>query len=246
MVWRDGDAGTVEIPGFQVEEEIGRGAYSVVYRAKRGQRSYAIKIQKEEIADPDGRANRRFRREAALLACLRDPGLPAILELGQINGRSYIVQEFVHGRTLSELLEDGPLSEATIVTVGRSIALALGEVHRRGMVHRDVKPDNILIDDDHRVKLIDFGFAARASAERVRREVAGTLLYSAPEQTGMIKRPLDGRTDLYSLGVVLHECAAGAPPFSTTTAVSWSGCTRWPNPPTCTPATRCSRKRWSR
>jgi len=200
------------IPGFEVVEEIGRGAYSVVYRATRGERSFAIKIQRPDT-DGHGTASLRFRREAAILACLRDPGLPAILELGQVDGRSYIVQEYVRGRTLSQLITEGPLSEPTIIAIARRIAGAFGEVHRRGMVHRDVKPDNIIINGADGAKLIDFGFAARASSERVRREVAGTLLYSAPEQTGMLKRPLDGRTDLYSLGVVLYECAAGAPPF---------------------------------
>ncbi|MFH2006359.1 MAG: diguanylate cyclase [bacterium] len=201
------------IPEVTIQEEIGRGAHSVVYRATRGGRSFAVKVQKPGATDPSGRSALRFRREGAILACLRHPGLPAILDLGEVNGRPYIVRELVRGSTLSTLLSKGPLPEDEILALARRLSGALAEVHRAGMVHCDVKPDNILVDDRDGARLIDFGFAVRATADHERGELAGTLLYSAPEQTGMLKRPLDGRADLYALGAVLYECATGAPPF---------------------------------
>ncbi len=205
--------GAPRIPGLEIEEEIGRGAHSVVYRARRGERSFAVKIQRSGVADLAGDAALRFRREGAILACLRHPGLPAILELGDADGRPYIVQELVRGQTLGQLLEEGPLPQPAVVAIGKRLAGALAEVHRSGTVHCDVKPDNVLIDEAGSARLIDFGFAVRLGLERAGDEVVGTLLYAAPEQTGMIKRPLDGRTDWYALGALLYECATGTPPF---------------------------------
>ncbi len=203
----------VSVVGLQIEEEIGRGAHSVVYRASRGGRSFAVKIQKPVSADQAQAAALRFRREGALLACLRHPGLPAIVALGETEGLPYLVLEFVSGQSLAERLQRGALSQDLIVAIAHQIASALGEVHRAGMVHCDVKPANIMLDESGGGRLIDFGFAVRASAERERDHIAGTLLYAAPEQTGMLKRPLDARSDLYALGVVLFECACGVPPF---------------------------------
>ena len=201
------------IPGVELDKEIGRGAHSVVYRGKRGGRTFAVKVQKAGVEDRSGDAALRFRREGAILACLRHPGLPAIVDLGELDGRTYIVREFVRGLTLSMLIQQGPLEESLIVDIARRLAGALAEVHGVGMVHCDVKPDNILVHAEDGARLIDFGFAVRATQERHRSEIAGTLLYAAPEQTGMLKRPLDGRSDLYALGVVLFECATGTPPF---------------------------------
>jgi len=201
------------IPGVTLEEEIGRGAHSVVYRGTRGGRTFAVKVQKSDVDDHNGSAALRFNREGSILACLRHAGLPAIVDIGEVRGRQYIVREFVRGRTLSELIREGPLPEAEIVVIASRLAGALAEVHCVGMVHCDVKPDNILVHEQDGARLIDFGFAVRATDERHRSEIAGTLLYAAPEQTGMLKRPLDGRSDLYALGVVLYECATGSAPF---------------------------------
>ena len=205
---------SIDIPGVSLVEEIGRGAHSVVYRATRGGREFAVKIQKPDAGDPMGGSALRFRREGALMACLRHPGLPAILDLGEVSGRPYIVQALVRGRTLSQVVAEGPLPEPAIVEIAKRLSGTLAEVHRAGMVHCDVKPDNILVHETDGARLVDFGFAVRARAERDQQVVTGTLLYAAPEQTGMLKRPLDGRSDLYSLGVVLYECAAGRPPFT--------------------------------
>lgn len=200
-----------DLPGLELVEEIGRGVHALVYRARRGERQLAVKIQR------DGRREEavRFRREAAMLACLRHPSLPTILEVGDYHGRPYLVMDYVEGKTLARLLADGPLPQDRIVSIASDLAGALAEVHAHGLVHRDVKPENVLIGPDGSARLLDFGLATRIRSEEAQGgEVAGTFLYSSPEQTGMLKRPVDCRSDLYSLGVLLYECAAGQPPFT--------------------------------
>ena len=193
-------------------EEIGRGAHTVVFRATRAGETYAVKVRLDNFARPG--VDLQFRREAAMLACLDHPGLPKIIEVNECDGRPYVVMEHVPGRTLAETLDDGPLDEPTIIHLAQGIAGALAVVHRRGLVHRDVKPQNILIDTRGNAKVIDFGFAARIGGGSAQDHVVvGTFLYSSPEQAGMLKRPIDGRSDLYSLGVVLYECATGGTPF---------------------------------
>ena len=204
----------VTLPALDVLEEIGRGATSVVYRARRGDRDVAVKVQRR---DPTGDAAARFRREAAVLALVQHPALPIILEVGEADGAAYLVTEYLHGESLAAVLARGPLSPPEAVRLAKTLGGALGELHRHGLVHRDVKPENALLDDLGEAKLIDFGFAAHAappaSEQHGRAGVAGTLLYSAPEQTGLLNRPVDGRSDLYALGAVLFECVTGRPPF---------------------------------
>lgn len=201
---------------LQLEAELGRGSQSVVYRASRGGSVFALKVLREDVAR-SGRVSRtRFRREAALLACLRHRSLPSILEVGDVEGRPYLLLELVLGPSLAAWFAQGRLPEASLVSIARDLAGALSEVHRHGLVHRDVKPQNVVVSDAGRATLIDFGFVARATGGEAGRNLAGTLLYSAPEQSGMLKRPVDGRADLYALGAILFEGAAGRPPFTAT------------------------------
>ncbi|MBI5543914.1 MAG: AAA family ATPase [Deltaproteobacteria bacterium] len=199
----------IEIPGMQLIEEIGRGTHSVVYRARRGGAVLAVKVQKPVSAPSE--AKLRFLREASVLARVRHPSFAAILEVGEVAGRSYLVRDFIEGQSLSAAVEKGPLPDATIGQIARHLAGALIQVHRHGLVHRDVKPQNIVIDRSGTPILIDFGLAA--PREAVSEGAVGTFLYCAPEQTGMLKRPVDARSDLYALGAVLFECATGHPPF---------------------------------
>lgn len=197
------------VPGVELVEELGRGAGSVVYLARRASREYAVKVLRALRQADDGVA---FRREAARLAALDHPALVRIHEVGLTGDLPYIVMDMVHGRPLSVALADGPVAENTALDLAEQLAGALGAAHRAGLVHRDVKPDNVLIRSDGRVHLIDFGLAARAG-NAADGTAVGTFDYSAPEQTGMLRRAVDGRADLYSLGVVLYECLTGRRPF---------------------------------
>src|SRR5206468_4146378 len=113
---------------------------------------------------------------------------------GETQGRPYLVMDFVEGRSLASSLVDGPLPENRIVAIARSLAGALASLHRHGLVHRDLKPQNVILDPVGSARLIDFGFATPTIADLGNVEVVGTLLYSAPEQTGLLKRPIDGRS----------------------------------------------------
>ena len=199
----------IQIPGLHVAGEIGRGAHSVVYRATKDAQVVAVKVSTNDDSDLE------IRREAAHLACLKHPSLAGILEVGDAAGRPYVVMEYVDGITLAQMLQtEGQLPEPRIVDIARQVAGALAVVHRHGLVHRDVKPANVLVADDGVVKLIDFGFAIRpGSAGLASASAKGTVAYCAPEQLRMLSRPVDGRADLYALGAVLFECAAGRPPF---------------------------------
>ncbi|HEU5318410.1 MAG TPA: protein kinase, partial [Chloroflexota bacterium] len=202
-------------------EEIGRGAYSVVYRARRGDLPVAVKLQRARAeAAPAGWSGpldprARLRREAAILGRVRHPALPSVWEVGEVDGRVYLVMELVEGPSLASLLIEGPLPQPDIIALGRTLAAALAELHRAGLVHRDVKPQNVVLPAaaPGAAKLVDFGFASHADTRSAEDEVTGTLLYCAPEQAGMLRRPVDARSDLYALGAVLFECATGRPPF---------------------------------
>lgn len=197
----------MHLPGILLEEELGRGAYSVVYRARRAGAPCAVKIGRA-----DQRTARWFRREGAALARVRHPGLPVVLEVGEAGGVPFLAMELVEGQTLAERLAQGPMEEAEAIELARALASTLDAVHRRGLVHRDVKPRNIVLEPGGRVRLVDFGFATLA---HVPREAAGTRAYAAPEQL-RVPAVVDGRADLYALGRVIYECVAGA---------------RWPEPP---------------
>ncbi len=190
----------VHIPGIEFEEELGRGAYSVVYRARQGDGLCAVKLPLVR-----GRWTRWVYREAVALARVHHPGLPAVLEVGEVDELPYIVMELVEGETLADKLRRGPLGDDATLDLAAHLVAALGAVHSIGLVHRDVKPRNIIVQNDGRVRLVDFGFATpieRATGEEDR---AGTRGYAAPEQLRATAR-LDGRTDLYAVGRVVLEC----------------------------------------
>lgn len=185
-------------------DELGRGARGVVFRGEARGQAVAVKLPLED--NPE--AWRRFRREGALLASVHHPAIPSVFELGhREDGRPYLVTELVEGVTLSDRLRAGPVTELPWLP---GLVGALEAMHRRGLVHRDIKPSNILLVDQS-ARLIDFGLATRSESAEV---AAGTLLYASPEQAGSLKRPVDPRSDLYSLGVVLFECLSGRPPFT--------------------------------
>ena len=158
----------------------------------------------------------RAQREALAAARLDHPGIVAVFDAGEEGGERFLVSELVRGRTLAVLERDGELSDRDVLRIGLSLADALIHAHARGVIHRDVKPQNVIVPDDDRgraaAKLLDFGVAHLAGDEPLTRtgDVVGTLAYMAPEQAAGER--VDERADLYSLALVLYEALAGANP----------------------------------
>ena len=191
----------IHISGVEIGEELGHGAHSIVYRARQDGAPCAVKVPRTR-----GGWTRWIYREAVALARVRHPALPAVLEVGESDDLPYLVMELVEGETLAERLRRGPLDEAAAIDLGIELADALAAVHGAGLVHRDVKPRNILLGLGGRVRLVDFGFAAAMEGAAAADDAAGTPGYAAPEQFATPPR-IDGRADLYALGRVLSECA---------------------------------------
>lgn len=205
--------GAVALPGIALIEELGRGGSAVVYRARHDDDEVAVKLF--ESSEPQ--VLQRFRREVALLGRIRGAGIPRLYQAGSAGeagcegGHPFVVTELVRGPSLAERVSEGPLGTRAIVDVAIDVARALDAVHRAGFVHRDVKPGNIIVADDGASYLIDFDLGTPIG---MRDEMTvGTLAYSAPEQLGVLDRPVDERSDLYSLGAVLFEMSTGRAPF---------------------------------
>ena len=162
-------------------------------------------------------ARLRFEHETQVLRQLSGPGLTGLYDAGVAADRLFLVQPFVRGRTLEELLREGPLPLSVAVRIGISIATALDTAHSAGVCHRDVKPANVIVDGVEPVRavsLIDFGFARSPWLdESIRDDLVGTVRYLAPEAAGLLAVAADERSDLYSVGVLLFECLTGKPPF---------------------------------
>jgi predicted Ser/Thr protein kinase len=197
--------------GWEAGDQLAGSPQSVVYRARRLGGDYALKVMRDGLDDEE--SLRAFRREAAMAAAVAHPGLPEVYEVGRAGRWPYLAMELLTGPSLAQALQAGPLTVDGVVDLALHLAQTLAAAHRAGMVHRDIKPDNIVFDQVGRPRLVDFGLA-RATAEQPSARVVGTLRYSAPEQSGMLKRPVDHRSDLYSLGVVLFECLTGSVPFA--------------------------------
>lgn len=205
-------AGT-QVGTYRIERVIGRGGMATVYRASGPQGAVALKRLHAHLQrEPAFRE--RFRREAALGERIRHPNI--VRSFG-LEGDDCLVLELVAGRTLRQVIEEeGRLSEARCRHVGRQIAEGLVAVHASGAVHRDLKPSNVILMTDDRLKVMDLGIAlALDDLMRLSRtgEFVGTALYSAPEQLVPAKAAVDGRTDLYTLGLLLYELVAGRHPI---------------------------------
>jgi serine/threonine protein kinase len=147
-----------------------------------------------------------------MLASVDHPKMLSIHEVGSHQNRPYLVMDLVEGVALEAVLEAGPLPPEAVIRLALDIIGPLAAAHQTGLVHRDLKPENIMVEPDGTARLIDFGLLARQATNRSG-AVVGTLSYAAPEQSGTLKRPVDNRSDLYSLGVVLFRCLAGVLPF---------------------------------
>jgi Protein kinase domain len=203
------------IAGYRLEAEIGRGGMGVVYLAAddRLDRRVAVKLLSPDMAR-DERFRERFLRESRLAATIEHPNVVPVHDAGEADGVLYLVMRHVAGTDLGSYLRaNGPLPIDRAVAVVAQAAAALDAAHARGLVHRDVKPANILLDGDH-VYLCDFGLtkaAASISGLTATGQLIGTIDYVAPEQ--FEGRAVDGRSDIYSLGCVAYECLTGTPPF---------------------------------
>src|SRR5437762_9392513 len=213
--------GRPTLPGYEVVAELGRGGMAFGYKARdlRRQRLVAIKVSDPSLAR-DGEVVARFRLEQLLAVRLAHPNLVAAYDAGQVEGVAYLVLEFVEGHDLAWIVQQrGPLPAAEACEVVRGAALGLEHLHKHGLVHRDVKPANLMLTPSGQVKLLDLGLArdlhesAAGGPITSPGQFLGTPDYMAPEQC-LDSHAVDGRADIYALGCTLYELLTGRPPFA--------------------------------
>ncbi len=203
---------------YEILGELGRGGMGVVYRARDPllSREVAVKLISSNDLTPE--LEERFQREAQLVAQMDHAAIVPIHDLGRDQGALFFVMPLVGGTTLLRLIRDQSLRLGDVVDIGIQVADALEYSHSRGVVHRDIKPANIMVTRDEgstvRVRVMDFGLAHATTESRLTKTgtLVGTVAYLSPEQVS--SRAFDGRSDIYSLGVVLYECLVGEPPFT--------------------------------
>lgn len=207
----------MEVGRYQIAETIGSGAHS---RVARGfdpliGRNVAIKLLSKELAR--GEARQRFIQEARVVGQLSHPSIITLHDMGidEPSQTPYLVMEYLEGPALEQILLKGPLPYPKACAWVAEVAVALSVAHRKGIIHGDVKPANILTNAEGRVKLTDFGIARLARKESIDSPLLGTPAYWCPEQ--IIGKPQDERSDLFSLGVVLYEMVTGRRPFDAQT-----------------------------
>ena len=203
------------ISHYEILEELGRGGMGVVYRARdtRLGRDVAIKLLPPHLSASE-EARRRFTEEARSASALDHPNICTIYEIDETeDGATFIAMALCEGRTLREIIDEGALEPSVAVDITAQIASGLSRAHGNGIVHRDIKPSNIIVTDDGMVKIVDFGLAKLAGRTRLTREggAVGTAEYMSPEQAR--GEDVDHRSDIFSLGTILHEMLAGEPPF---------------------------------
>jgi hypothetical protein len=202
---------------YELAEIIGRGGMGTVYRGTDLvlDRTVAVKLLPAALAEGDPRHVARFKREARATASLAHPGVVAVYDTGEDEATRFIVMECISGRSLSEVLrDDAPLEPGQAVHIGAQIAGALGAAHAAGIVHRDIKPGNVMLGADGAVKVLDFGIARALDGAALTQSTAilGTAGYIAPEQA--LGERADERSDIYSLGCLLYALLTGRAPFT--------------------------------
>ena len=232
---------------YEILDKLGEGGMGEVWRARdeRLNRTVAVKILPADLAnDPARRA--RFEQEARSLGALNHPNIVAVYDVGQDNGRSYIVSELVDGESLRSVIDRGPLPMRKLIDYGVQMAEALAAAHELGIVHRDLKPENVMVTRAGRVKVLDFGLAkqnvAAAAGDRTATMalsqpgmVMGTAGYMSPEQVR--GEPVDARSDIFSLGCVLYEMIGGRRAFQAPSSVETMNAILKEDPPDLDPGT---------
>ncbi|HZT80642.1 MAG TPA: protein kinase [Gemmataceae bacterium] len=203
---------------FELLEELGAGSFGRVFRARDADLDRVVAIKFLRAGRLAGQEDvDRFLREARSAARLKHPGIVSLYETGQAeDGTYYLVEEFVPGQTLAQRLAEGPIGPRAAAELVAQVADALDYAHRHGVIHRDLKPSNIMLDQDGRPHLMDFGLAKRDGDDTpltLDGEVLGTPAYMSPEQARGEAHKVDGRGDVYSLGVILYELLTGERPF---------------------------------
>jgi serine/threonine protein kinase len=200
---------------YEIESLIGVGGMGKVYKATAGDgTSVALKIVKRDLAR-DETFRRRFRREARIAQTVRNPHVVPVRDTGEHDGLPYLTAQFIEGTTLDQKLKvEGPLNLATTVRICSQVADGLQALWKAGMVHRDVKPANILLDLRGNAYITDFGLAKDSAGTILTRpgQPLGSMDYMPPEQ--IRGQPVTGAADIYSLGCVVFECVTGRPPFA--------------------------------
>ena len=211
------------IAGYRIEERVGRGGMGVVYRAEHLnlRRRAAIKIIAPDLAESEG-FRERFTREARIAAALQHPNIVTVYDAGEVDGILYLAMQYIEGNDLSAVLrKDGRLRPYRAIDVCRQVASALDAAHAMGLIHRDVKPANVLIEG-RTAFLTDFGLTKRMDGTHTELtragDVVGTIHYVAPEQ--IEGNQVSARSDVYSLGCLLYHCLTGQVPFSRDTDVA--------------------------
>ncbi len=210
-----------KIGRYKIEEEVGKGGMAKVYKAydPNVKRQVALKLMSTHLTDDD-EFRARFRREAEAVAALEHVGIVPIYDFGEDDDQLYIVMRLMGGGTLKDRIHDGPISIEEAAKTLRRIAMALDKAHENGIIHRDLKPGNILYDEDGEGYIADFGVAHLAkSGEELTGTGAliGTPAYMSPEQVRGANDEVDGRSDIYSLGVILFEMLSGRTPYNADT-----------------------------